>query len=232
MKLTWFGHAAFRLDLDGAVVLIDPFLTGNSWFDGDPEKAAQGATHICLTHGHSDHIGNSVEIAKRTGAQLVSNFEVCQYLQAKGVENINPGNPGGTVECGAFRVTFTPANHSSGVVEDGQFIYLGTPMGLVLEGESLPTIYHMGDTNMFGDMALIQEFHQPQIGLVPIGDRFTMGGRQAAIACRRFFDFRTIVPMHYKTFPIIDQSPDIFLEYIGDQRDRVRIPNVGEAFEV
>lgn len=232
MQLTWLGHAAFRVEIPGAVILVDPFLTGNPTFDGDVAAAAQGCTHVALTHGHDDHVGDTLKICKDTGAQLISNYEIYVWLNGQGVENCNPGNPGGTVDCGAFKTTFTVANHSSGTMQDGQSIYLGNPCGLVFEAEGEPTLYHMGDTNMFGDMALIQEFHRPDVGIVPIGDRFTMGGRQAAIACQRYFDFKTIIPCHYGTFPIIDPTPDVFLTEMGDQAERVKVAEAGVAFAV
>ncbi len=232
MQITWLGHAAFRVEIPGAVILIDPFLSGSPTFDGDPMDAAKGCTHVALTHGHDDHVGDAVAILKETGAQLISNFEIYAWLAEQGVENANPGNPGGTVDCGSFRTTFTVANHSSGTRQNGQSIYLGNPCGLVFEAEGQPTLYHMGDTNMFGDMALIQEFHQPDVGIVPIGDRFTMGGRQAAVACTRYFDFRVIVPCHYGTFPIIDQTPDLFLAEMGSDAGKVKVAEIGAPFDV
>ena len=184
MNLIWLGHSAFRIELGAEVILIDPFLSGNPKFTGDPEKAAEGATHILLTHGHDDHIGDAVKIAKTTGAQIISNFEICMYLNAQGAENINPGNTGGTIDCGAFSVSLTQALHSSGTVVNGQSIYLGSPNGLVVKPRDAPCLYHMGDTDVFSDMGLIEEIHSPKIGLVPIGDRFTMSGRTAALAVK------------------------------------------------
>src|SRR5450631_1669831 len=170
MKLTWFGHSAFRIDVDHSIILMDPFLTGNPRFGGDPTAVSAGATHVILTHGHDDHVGDAVEILRRTGAQLISNYEICMFLNAQGVTNINPGNTGGTVPCGKFSVTFTHALHSSGTTKDGASIYLGNPNGIILNHPQAPVIYHMGDTDVFGDMALIDELHRPRLGMVPIGD--------------------------------------------------------------
>ncbi len=129
MKLTWYGHSAFRVDFGDKRILIDPFLSGNPTWDGGWEGPAEGCTHVLLTHGHSDHLGDSADILKKTGAQLVSSFEVYTYLAGKGVENANPGNHGGTVDCGGFTVSFVNAFHSSSVQEDGRIIYLGNPDG-------------------------------------------------------------------------------------------------------
>jgi L-ascorbate metabolism protein UlaG (beta-lactamase superfamily) len=231
MQLTWFGHSAFRAEPKGARILIDPFLS-NPTFTGDKRAAAAGCTHVLLTHGHDDHIGDSVEICKETGAQLVSSFEVCMWLKGQGVETINPGNHGGTIDCGGFTVSFVNAFHSSSTMKDGVPVYLGNPMGLIVKAAEEPTLYHMGDTEIFGDMALINEIHRPAIGIVPIGDRFTMGAETAAIACRRFFDFRTIVPCHYGTFPMIDSDADKFLAEMGDQAGKVIVPERGKPFSV
>jgi L-ascorbate metabolism protein UlaG (beta-lactamase superfamily) len=229
MKLIWLGHSAFRIELGAAVILIDPFLTGNPKFTGDAEKAAEGVTHILLTHGHDDHIGDAAKIAKATGAQIISNFEICMYLNAQGAENINPGNTGGTIDCGAFKVSLTQALHSSGTVVNGQSIYLGSPNGIVVKPKSAPSIYHMGDSDIFSDMALIAEVHAPRIGLVPVGDRFTMSGWTAALAVRRFFTFDIVVPCHYGTFDLLDQDPSHFVAAMQGHATKVAVPRIGEA---
>ena len=181
MNLIWLGHSAFRIETGGSVILIDPFLSGNPKFTGDVAQTSAGATHIVLTHGHDDHVGDTGAIAKATGAQVISNFEICMYLAGQGIDNINPGNTGGTIDCGAFAVSFTQALHSSGTIVNGHYIYLGNPMGIVVAPKADPSLYHMGDTDIFSDMALIAELHRPQIGLVPVGDRFTMGAKAAAL---------------------------------------------------
>jgi L-ascorbate metabolism protein UlaG (beta-lactamase superfamily) len=232
MKLKWLGHSAFRLEAGNSVILIDPFLKGNPTFTGDFDEAIKGTTHILITHGHDDHVGDAAEIARATGAQVVSNFEICMFLNAQGAQTVNPGNTGGTFSCGEFKVSFTPALHSSSTIVDGKPIYLGNPNGLVIDHPNAPNIFHFGDTDLFSDMALIEELYKPRIGLVPVGDRFTMSGDTAALAVQRFFKFDHIVPMHYGTFPIIDQTPDRFIEAMGEQRTKIVAPKPGQTVGV
>jgi len=232
MKLTWYGHSAFRVEFGDTALLIDPFLSGNPTWDGGYEAPAEGIGHVLLTHGHDDHIGDTVAICQRTGATLVSNFEIAGHLQSLGVENTNPGNHGGTVDCGAFTVTFVNALHSSAREHEGRTVYLGNPNGLIVTPKDGPALYHMGDTGIFGDMALINELYAPAIGIVPIGDRFTMGAREAAHACRNFFDFRTIVPCHFGTFGALDQGPEKFIAAMGDLGGKVALAERGVPFEV
>ncbi len=233
MKLTWYGHSAFRIEAGDAKILIDPFLTGNPSWGGGWEGPAEGVTHVLLTHGHNDHFGDAISILKKTGAMLVANAEISDYASGKGVENVNPANHGGTVDCGGFTTTLVNAVHSSAYTrEDGSPVYLGNPAGLVLHFPDDKTLYHMGDTDIFSDMALINELHEPKIGLVPIGDRFTMGGAVAALACRRFFNFETIVPCHYKTFGLLDQTAEKFKTGMEGAGAKVLVPEIGKAVEL
>jgi L-ascorbate metabolism protein UlaG (beta-lactamase superfamily) len=232
MKLTWFGHSAFRIEFANCRVMIDPFLTGNPSFSGDPKKAWEGATHVLLTHGHGDHTGDTVTICKATGAMLVANYEVCVWMAGQGVENVNYMNHGGTVDCGGFTTSLVVAFHSSSGEADGKIIYLGNPGGLVVKAPGEPVLLHMGDTEVFSDMALINEIHQPEIGIVPIGDRFTMGAKTAAIACRRFYKFKTIVPCHYGTFPILDQTAEKFIAEMGPDGRKVLVPEKGKPTDL
>lgn len=229
MKLTWLSHSAFRVEFGGAVVLIDPFLTGNPTFKGNVKAVTAGTTHILLTHGHDDHIGDAVAIAKKTGAQIVSNYEICMFLAEQGAKNINPGNTGGTVDCGPFSVSFTQAIHSSGTTHKGKSIYLGNPNGLILKSPGEKVLYHMGDTDIFSDMALIHDIHRPKIGLVPIGDRFTMGPQVAALAVKRFFRFQTVVPMHFGTFPLLTGQAADFKKALKGSKTAVQVAQVGQA---
>lgn len=234
MRITWFGHSAFKLEFGSSVILIDPFLD-NGVFKGDVAEASRGATHILLTHGHFDHVGQTVEIAKRNGSTLVADFDLAQWLGSQGVEKLEPMNTGGSIGLDGFRVAMTQAFHSSGRLDsNGVATYLGDPHGLIVspDGEDEPVVYALGDTGLFSDMKLINEIYAPTVGFVPIGDRFTMGAKTAAYACRNFFDFDLVVPCHYGTFPIIDPSADRFIELMEPVKGTtVKTPKVGEAFD-
>jgi L-ascorbate metabolism protein UlaG (beta-lactamase superfamily) len=234
MKITWLGHAAFRLDSAKASILIDPFLTHNPGFAGlDLKDMTKGVTHILLTHGHGDHVGDTVQLARETGATVLANADLAAWLGTKGVDKLEMGNTGGTVRFEGFSVTFTNALHSSAqITEDGVSHALGNANGLMMHFEDEASVLHMGDTDIFSDMKLINELHQPDVGIVPIGDRFTMGGAVAALACQRFFDFKTAIPCHYGSFPIIDQTPEKFVAGMDGTRTRVATPQAGSAIEV
>jgi L-ascorbate metabolism protein UlaG (beta-lactamase superfamily) len=234
MKLTWFGHSAFRVEIGSSVLLIDPFLKHNPSFTGEFSEAVKGVTHILLTHGHDDHVGDAVEIGSKASAgsakpQIISNYEVCAFLASQGADNMNPGNTGGTVPCGEFTVSFTQAHHSSGTVVDGKSIYLGNPNGLVVKHLGSPTFYHMGDTDLFSDMALIAELHKPDIALVPIGDRFTMDANAAALAMTRFVKPKIAIPVHYATFGLLAPNADGFVKAMAGSGIDVLVPKPGET---
>lgn len=234
MKITWLGHSAFRLDTAKASILIDPFFTGNPGFAGlDAKEWANGVTHILLTHGHGDHVGDTLNLAQETGATVVANFDLCMWLAHKGLKNYSPGNTGGTIGMDGFTVTFTNALHSSAAItEDGVSHSLGSANGLMLHVDGEASLLHMGDTDIFSDMTLINELHQPDIGIVPIGDRFTMGGAVAALACQRYFDFKTAIPCHYASFSMVDQTPEKFVIGMEGTRTRVATPKPGDSLTV
>lgn len=219
------GHAAFRLvTAGGEEILIDPFLTGNPQTPDDL-KQVDNAHTILLTHGHPDHFGDTISLAQETGATVVANFEIFSYLQSQGVENATPLQKGGTAEIGGIKVTATNAFHSSSIqTEDGSTIYGGEPMGYVVEFESGFRLYHAGDTSVFGDMALIGELYKPELALLPIGDRLTMGPFEAAHAAR-LLGVEHVVPMHYspEVLPFFTGTPEALQKHLAEIAPNVTV---------
>lgn len=230
MKITWFGHSCFRVETGGSVLLIDPFLTGSPTFGASGiafEAAIKGVTHVAVTHGHDDHIGDAGRICKATGAPLFATYELALHIKEMGAENLQPMNTGGTVYGEDFDLSLVNALHSS----SSGGVYLGNPNGIVVRSREGRTLYHMGDTDMFAGMELIAAYHKPDIGIVPIGDRFTMGAKAAAFACKKFFSFKTILPCHYGTFPgMLDPDASKFLDQM--QGHNVKAPAIGEPVTV
>jgi len=227
MKITWLGHSAFLIEGRDRI-LIDPFLTGNP-------KAA--TTHdkvdcdiICVTHGHSDHLGDAVDIARRTGAVVASVLEMSNFVERVGVKSVG-FNLGGTAKIRDTSITMVPAFHSSSIGAPGLEFSAAMAVGLVIE--SGKTVYHAGDTSVFGDMKLIRDLYKPDVAMLPIGGFFTMDPEQAAMAVS-LVKPKIAVPMHYGTWPLIEQDPKEFERLVkkSSPKTRVVILKPGESLEV
>jgi L-ascorbate metabolism protein UlaG (beta-lactamase superfamily) len=229
MKLTWLGHSAFHLGIDGVDLLIDPFWTGNPTFPADYENRLAKVDIILVTHAHSDHMGDAARLAKKYNAAVVAQPEICKYLGLAGLKKFEQMNTGGTVQAGGCTVAMVPAFHSSTLVENDIVTCVCDPVGFVVTGGG-QTVYHAGDTGLFGDMALIQRIYRPEIGLIPIGDRYTMGPATAAYACNELLDLKTVVPMHWGTFPVLTGTPEAFKLLV--KRGSVLVATPGETIEV
>ena len=229
--LTWLGHATFHLkgSPDGPSILIDPFL-GNPKAPPSAAALAATATHILVTHGHSDHIADAAPIARTTGAWVLSSYEITMELAAQGVpeSQLVGFNKGGAATRDGVTVTLTQAFHSSALqTSDGRARSLGDACGLVIELPNGTVIYNTGDTCVFSDMELIGEMYRPSVLMLPIGDFYTMGPRQAAKACE-LVNPRWIIPQHYGTFPALTGTPDALRELLpAAMRDRVLSPDPG-----
>jgi L-ascorbate metabolism protein UlaG (beta-lactamase superfamily) len=206
-RITYFGHSTFSLTTpSGQVALIDPWVASNPRCPESLKKLAR-LDAIFLTHAHSDHLGDLVDLGKQFQPKLVANFETCLWLAGKGfAKQICPMNKGGSQQVGDFSLTMTHAMHSNSIDENGVRLYGGEPAGYIVRLPGGLTIYHAGDTAVFGDMKLIAELYQPQIAMLPIGDLFTMGPREAAMAIG-FLGVKHVIPMHYATFPVLTGTP-------------------------
>jgi L-ascorbate metabolism protein UlaG (beta-lactamase superfamily) len=206
-KLTWLGHAAFRIETpSGKVILIDPWILTNPMCP-DKDKKFERIDTMLVTHGHFDHIADAVELGKKFKPQVVGIFELCAWLESKGVGGTSAMNKGGTQKVGEIEVTMVNALHSCGIKDGEQIIYGGEACGYIIRLPGGLTIYHAGDTAVFGDMKIIAELYAPDVAMLPIGDHFTMGPREAALAIR-LLNLRHVIPMHFGTFPPLIGRPE------------------------
>lgn len=216
IKLTWLGHAAFRVVTPkGTTILIDPWIMQNPMTPAS-EKDVKKCDIMLCTHGHGDHIGDAVAIARKHNPTVVGIFELCLWMQKKGAQQISPMNKGGTQQVGDIKVTMVHAVHSCGIQEDdGSIIYGGEACGYVITFDNGLKLYHAGDTAVFSDMAIIRDLYAPDIACLPIGDHFTMSPKEASYACNLLRP-KAVVPMHFGTFPMLTGKPSQLKELVAD----------------
>ncbi|RMD89013.1 MAG: metal-dependent hydrolase [Calditrichaeota bacterium] len=225
-KLTYLSHAAFLLEGGGHKILIDPFFTGNPKAPVKPEEVS--CNFIIITHGHGDHVGDAVDIAKRNNATVIANYEIAIWCNQQGVQNVHPLHIGGGHDFPFGRVKLTIAHHGSGFQTEEGFLYLGNPAGALITVEG-KNVYHAGDTGLFYDMKLIGE-QGIDVALLPIGDNFTMG-IDDAVKATEFLNPKLVIPMHYKTFDVIDVEPSEFVQKVQAKGFKAQVIEFGGSIE-
>ncbi len=238
VKITYLGHAAFKfVSPKGVVIYIDPFLSKNP--KTPPEmKTVEKADLILVTHGHGDHVGDTLSIAEKTDATVVAIAELGGYLKEKGAKNVIRMNKGGTFVSHGIGITMVNALHSSSLTETEEIsaakkikliVYTGDPAGFVIRFENGFSVYHAGDTSVFGDMKIIGEIYKPELSLLPIGDHFTMGPKEATYAAK-LLGSKYVIPMHYGTFQVLTGTPETFLKLMQDvPQTKVLVLKPGET---
>jgi L-ascorbate metabolism protein UlaG (beta-lactamase superfamily) len=227
VTVKYLGHSTFLFTTPGGKrVIIDPWVEHNPACPPEA-KTLPGLDTMLITHGHGDHMQDAVALARKFQPKVACNFEISLWLAGKGVENVVGMNKGGGVELNDIRATLVNAFHSSSISEGDRVLYAGEAGGFVVEFDNGFTIYHAGDTCVFGDMKLIGEIYEPDLVLLPIGDLFTMGPKEAAVACR-LLNAKRVIPMHYATFPPLTGTPEALREATRDQGVEVIALKPGE----
>jgi len=214
LEITWLGHSAFQFRLEsGEVLLMDPWVEGNPKFP--PGHEFHRVDAMLISHPHSDHMHGCIPLAKKFNPKVIGMFETCVWLASKGVENVSGMNKGGTQDVVAgVKATMTHAVHSAGI-QDKDILYGGDPAGYVLHFPDGRTLYFAGDTAVFSDLQLIEKLYRPDLAFLPIGDFYTMGPREAALACR-LLNAKKVIPMHFGTFPMLTGKPEDLAALLKD----------------
>lgn len=216
MKIIWLGHGSFRIEIAGQILLVDPWLTGNPMLpEADHEAAVSGATHILLTHAHFDHVADVLSLARSLKVPVVGQYDLMSYWEEHERLETVGFNKGGTVDLNGVKVTMVHAVHSSSFGGETGPNVPGTECGYMISGEG-HTIYVSGDTDVMADMKIFNDLHAPDIGILCAGGHFTMDMKRAGYAAKTFFDFKTVIPCHYKTFPILEQSAEALMDALPD----------------
>ena len=225
-RVTWLGHATVLVELpNGVNLLIDPFIEHNPKYPRD--FVLPKIDYVLLTHGHVDHIADAAPVAQKDGATVLAMVELAGYIASKGAASTIGFNLGGTVRLPGVGVTLVEAKHSSSVEEGGTSVYLGVAAGLVLTIEDGPVLYHAGDTSVFRDMELIRELYAPDVAILPVGDHYTMGPKEAALAIR-YLQPQVVLPIHWGTFPVLTGTPEELAKLVSDPKT-VAMVAPGEA---
>jgi L-ascorbate metabolism protein UlaG (beta-lactamase superfamily) len=228
LAITWLGHAAVHITTpNGTEILIDPFLEHNPKYPKG-YKLPEKLDLMLLTHGHSDHIADAVSVAKKHRPEVVAIFELASWISSKGVEDTVGMNLGGSYKYKDVTISMVEAHHSSSIQDGNAHVYGGDPAGFIVAAENAPVLYHAGDTSVFSDMRLIKELYAPEVGLIPIGDHYTMGPKAAAMAAS-FLGVKTVIPIHYGTFPQLTGTPAELEEHLKDSSVKVFAPQPGET---
>ena len=228
LSITWLGHATVHITTPkGTEILIDPFLEHNPKFPRD-YKLPEHLDLLLLTHAHMDHIADAVPVATKHNPQVVAIYELASWIASKGVQDTVGMNLGGSYKYKDVTMTMVEAHHSSGLQDGDAVVYAGVPAGFVLTIEDAPVLYHAGDTSLFSDMKLIQELYAPEVGMVPIGDHFTMGPKAAAVAAG-YLGLKSVIPIHYGTFPQLTGTPAELKEHLKGANVEVLVPQPGET---
>ena len=230
MNIIWLGHGSFRIEIGDQVLLVDPWLTGNPMLPEDSHEAATaGATHLVLTHAHFDHVADMLTLARRLGVPAVGQYDLmAHWAENEGIETVG-FNKGGTVKLGNVNLSMVPASHSSTFATPDGPRTGGSEVGYMISGEG-QTIYMSGDTAIMADMEWMGDFYRPDIGILSAGGHFTMDMKAAAYAANKYFDFQMVIPCHYRTFQVLEQSAEVLEK--GLQGVKVVEPQVMQAIRV